>query len=366
MIEHTNTNPRAGLMAVRYLRALQVAAKADAGRDAAAAFASSQNWEKAGTIVNAIQKAGVGSSTDADLAVAPLATDLVEAIRPLTILGKLQGVKRAPFYSRLIGLSAGASARWVGYGKAAPISKATFSAPEALARKKVAALLISTDEFLRDGAPTAERALVADLVAAVAAAMDAAFVDVGSTGDANTPASITSTGASTASTGSSLAQIDADLSGLVDDLVDAGENLAFAHWILHPRSATYLARLRGTGGALAFPNLGVKGGEIFGLPAIVSAGVPVTADTSATTQISLVSGDGVLLADQDEAELSFARHASIEMDDSPSGNATTPVAASANMVSMFQTDSVGIQVVRSVNWLARRATMAATLTSVSY
>lgn len=364
MIEHSN--PRAGLMVARYLRALQTAHKADGGREAAAAFASSQNWERAGAIVGALQKAGVANSTDADLALAPLSTDLAEVVRPLTILGRLQGVKRVPFYSRLIGMSAGTVAHWIGRGVAAPLSRAQFSAPELLDRRKVAALLVTTDEFLRDGAPAAERALVADLAAAVAAAIDAAFVAVGNTGDDQTPASITSAGASTPSTGASLAQVDADLSGLVDDLLDAGENLAFAHWILHPRTATFLARLRGTGGALAFPNLNVRGGEIFGLPAIVSAGVPVTADTAATTQISLVSGDGVLLCDQDEAELTFARHASLEMDDSPTGDTATPAGATATRVSMFQSDSCAIQVVRSINWLPRRATVAATLTSVSY
>lgn len=364
MIEQSN--PRAGLMVARYLRSLQVAHKADAGREAAAAFASSQNWERAGTIVAALQKSGVGASTDADLALAPLSTDLAEVVRPLTILGRLQGVKRVPFYSRLIGMSAGTSAHWIGRGVAAPLSRATFSAPETLDRRKVAALLVTTDEFLRDGAPAAERALVADLAGAVAAALDEAFIAVGNTGDDQVPASITSAGASTPSTGSSLAQVDTDLSGLVDDLLDAGENLATATWILHPRSATFLARLRGTGGALAFPNLNVRGGEIFGLPAIVSAGVPVTADTAATTQISLISGDGVLLCDEDEAELSFARHASIEMDDTPTGNTSTPVAASAHQVSMFQTDSVGVQIVRSINWLPRRATVSSTLTSVSY
>src|SRR5690606_10658001 len=134
-------------------------------------------------------------------------------VRPLTIIGRLQGVKRVPFYSRLIGMSAGTSAYWIGHGVAAPLSRVTFSAPEALSRKKVGALLVTTNEFLRDGAPMAERALVADLARAVAQAVDAAFIDVSGTGSDQVPASITSSGASTVSTGSTLAQVDADLSG---------------------------------------------------------------------------------------------------------------------------------------------------------
>lgn len=362
-----------GLMAVRYLRSLHLGHLANdsdlsAGNEAraiGAAYAAGQNWNRGEAIVQAL-KSGVGASTDTDLAMAPLSTDLAAVVRPLTILGKLQGIKRVPFNSRLIGLSAATTAHWIGDGVAKPVSRVTFGSPEDLKRKMVAALLVTTSEFLRDGAPTAERALVADLAAAVAAAMDAALVDASNNGSDQMPASITSTGASSASTGTSLAQIDADLSGLVDDLVEAGENLAFAQWVLHPRSATFLARLRGPGGAAAFPNLGVKGGEIFGLPAIVSAGVPVTDDTASTTQISLISGDGILLADDDQADLRFARHASIEMDDSPTGDTATPTGASANVVSMFSTDSVGIQIVRSINWLPRRATVAATLTSVAY
>lgn len=368
-----DSHPR-GLLAARYLRALHMghcATETDLNgsseaRAVGAAYAASQGWTRGGAIVAAL-KAGVGSTTDDDLrARHPIGVDLAELVRPLTIVGRLRGMKRVPFHSRLIGMTAGAAAHWIAPGVAVPVSGATFAAPVVLTRTKVAALIVTTDEFLRDSSPIAERAFVADLAGAVAQAIDAAFIDVANTGAGEIPASITSGGESVASTGTMLASIDTDLGGLVDDLLDAGSNLSNAAWVMNPRTAAFLARLRGPGGGFVYPGISVRGGELLGLPVVVSAGVPVSADTSATTQISLIDADGVLLADDDDAELSFARDASIEMDSAPTGNSITPTAASKHIVNTFQTNSVGVLAVRSMNWLPRRTTVSSTLTSVPY
>ena len=292
-------------------------------------------------------------------------TDLAGLVRPQTIIGRLAGAKRLPFLSRTIGLSAGTTAYWRQAGVAVPVSGATFAAPTLLDRKAVHAMLVTTDEFLRESSPIAERALVADLVRAIAVAIDAALLDPSNSGDDSTPAAITTTG-SVASTGSTLAQIDADLRGAAEELASSGADMMSAVWAMHPRTATFLAALRGTGGAPAFPDLGVNGGTVFGLPVLVSAGVPMDADTAALTQISLISADALAIADEGETSLFMSRDATIEMADDPTGSGIAPAAATKQLVSMFQSNSVAIMASSYLNWAPRRSVVAATIHDVAY
>lgn len=347
----------------RYLRTKAIA-QDEPG--AAIAFAHSQGWSDVSRIVAQIKAAtpALGSSPSV---VAPIALDFVDLVQPKTILGRLQGVRRMPFGSRMIGLSAATRAHWVKPGNAIPVSGSAFTAPNEIHRKAVAAIMVASDDLLRSADPQVEQALVADLVGATVAALDEAFIDVANAGTDATPTSITYGGPSTASTGSDLDAIRFDLKGLVATLVDGGANLMRASWVMHPRTATHLAALRGGAcGAPAFPDIGVNGGTLLGLPAIVSASVPVTADTSAETTITLIDADGVLLVDDGEADISLAKHATLEMDSEPTGDATTPTAQSKHRVSLFQSDATAIKALRYLNWLPRRTTVAATLTGVDY
>ena len=107
------------------------------------------------------------------------------------------------------------------------------------------------------------------------------------------------------------------------------------------------------------------GGGLLGIPAIVSAGVPMPDDTAAETQISLIVGSGIIMAGG-EIELRTSKQAGIEMDTTPTGDAGTPTAQSANMVSMFQSNTTALMTLGHVHWKARRSTISATLHSVSY
>jgi hypothetical protein len=54
-------------------------------------------------------------------------------------------------------------------------------------------------------------------------------------------------------------------------------------------------------------------------------------------------------------QVSISNVATIEQDDSPQGASDTPTAASATLMSMYQTESTAIKVVRSVNFAKRRS-----------
>lgn len=360
MILQTNDINRA-LGAVDFFRSL---AWGEGNLGLAAAWAAGQNLKHAKALGEYLQKAGVSASHDDDLRDNAIAYDLAGVIRGNSILDQLPGRVTLPFLSRHIGLSAGARAYWKLPGLAVPASQISFGAPTDLGRKMVAAMVIAFERFLREATPPGRRALAADLISAAVDAHNRALVDPDNAGDDDTPAAITYAGFKTASTGASLAAIDTDLRGLVEAL--ASEDLATARWVLHPRSAAYLATLRDSGGGLAYPSIGVTGGSMLGIPAIVSQSVPVSDDTSSLTSLSLIIGSGIAVADENEIELRYSRNASIEMDTAPTGDAGTPTAASANIVSMFQTGSAALMVTSWINWVARRSTVAATLTDVAY
>lgn len=349
------------LGAVRYLRSLVVSKE---NPEAAAGWIAGQNWRNTDALLELVTRSGVSAADDADLRGRnPVLTDLAGQVRAASVLGQLPGVVELPWMAATVGLSGAARAVWVRQGVAVPASAITLGEPGLLDEHLVGALLIARDQFLRQAGPLAEKALAAELIAATAEAFDNALLDVANTGSGDAPASITSTGYSTASTGSTLSAIDTDLGGLVEEL--SGEDLASARWVLHPRTAAYLARLRGTGGALAYPGIGVNGGEILGIPAVVSKGVPMDADTAAETQISLIVGSGVAMAGG-EVELRTSKQAAIEMDTQPTGDAGTPTAQSAYMVSMFQSNCTALMTLGHINWRARRSTVAATLTAVGF
>ena len=292
----------------------------------------------------------------------PVALDLAVLVRPMSIIGRMRGVRQLPFNHRLVGFSTAARAYWRRPGSAIPVTDAGFNSPADLDRKTVGAILIAPNEALESANPMVERQLIADLSAAVASAMDAAFVDATNAGSDSTPAAITRAGTIAASTGTTVAAIDSDLAGMVSALLAGGSTLQSAAWVLHPRTAFYLSRLRGSDGGPIHPRITALGGDLFGLPVLVSAGVPLV---GANTQIALIDGDGIALGDEDEGRIELAVSGSIEMNSDPTGNINAPSAPST-VVSMFQTESTAIKIVRSMNWLPRRPIVAATLTAVAY
>ena len=350
------------LAVAHFLRALSVA---EGNKAAALAFLEGQNLPERTKAAAVSQLKAATGGINGSGAVGAAALDLAALVWPMTVIGQLRGVRRASFNARLLGMTAATSAAWVAPGGSIPLSGVSFNAPEDLSRKMVGALAVTTNETLRDADPELQRTLVADLAGAIVKAMDAAFLDPANTGSASTSAAITTTGVTTSSlTGIDADAISTDLGELVETL--AGEDLQTASWVLHPRTAAYLARLRGTGGALAFPGIGVNGGQLLGLPVVVSAGVPLSDDTAAETQVSLIVGSGVLLADSGETEITLSTAATLEMDSAPQGDSTNPTASSAYRVGLFQVDAAAIKAVRYANWLPRRATVAATLTGVPY
>ncbi len=321
----------------------------------ARAFAEGQRWTNTPTVVTALRAAVEAlDPTEQAAMMQPVAWDFAEFIRPMTIVGRLQGMRRVAFDVPMLNMSDGATASWTAEGSPMPISAASFGETQVLKRAKCSSVVVVPEELARSSNPAAELALRDDLGRAAAQAIDGAFVDPTNAGGAEKPASVTYGAASFESTGTALANVDADLRGMVDALTD----LTAAHWIVHPRTATALSLMRGSGGAPAFPTINARGGTLMGLPVIIG-NVPVVAGSPDETTIILLDADGIALADDNAADFEVARHASVIMDD-------TPEAGAQQLLSLWQAGLAALRAQRWINWKVRRPSIAAVLSGVTY
>lgn len=327
-----------GLGAVRVLKALAIAKNDNV---TAEGFAQASPWLGRDSIAHYI-KSPAATITTAEMGpLTPVGDDLMTALRPLTLLGRLPGLRKLPTRTRLLNQSTGFRGYWVREGKPIPMSGGAFTASE-LETLRVGALTVVSNELLRSTMPSVERAILHDLLAACSEAMDGAFIGVANAGvSKERPPSVTFGVAPIAAGGGSVAQIDAALTAAQLQLIAAGNSLTTAAWVLHPALAAKMAALRGSGGAAIYPGLGALGGELAGLPALTSAG----ADDAT---IALVDANNIGFA-EGEPRLSTSTAATIDMA-APGGD---PV-----RVSMFTNECTALLVAVPVVWQMRRPAVA--------
>lgn len=348
---HSGANPYSARTAARVIRSL-VVAKGQA--DVAQMYAAGQNWTDAPAVVDYLKATVTQMGSTTLLPATSAAADFSAAVRPLTVLGRLQGTRRVPLLLRVLTALNGTHAAFVAEGRPVPVSTIDL-AGQTLPPRKVSGIAIESIELATSSKPVAENVLTEDIVGACATAIDTAFLDPSNAGDDATPAAITSGVTPLTSTGSTLAAIDADLRTMMNELILAGSTMQFAQWILRPLTAAYLAGLRGSGGDLAFPGVSVLGGTLLGLPVIVTGSFS-DAGSPPAGHIVLVDGSQVALADENQAEIAISTEAAFQLQDAPSNDASTATATTT--ISMFQTGGVAIRASRYLNWVLRRQYVA--------
>lgn len=314
-----------------------------------------------------VSKAAVAPGTTTDSAwAAPLAQldamgeAFVALIRPKTVLGRLSGVRPVPFRIKFPRQTGGTVANWVGQGRPIGVSKMALESDELL-HSKLASICVVTDELARSSNPQALRLIENDLSASLIEASDVSFLDPTRTADPDiSPASITYGADHLTSTGSSAAQVEADLKALFAKVTTA---LSAPYLVMRPSTAIYLATLRSSGQRV-FPNIGALGGDIWGVPVLISASMPtVTAGSPAVTSsyIVLIDAAEIFLAD-DGIELDTSSHAAIELQDV----ATNPPVAATVFTSLWQMNLTGVRAIRFVNWERARDGAVAYIDGVTY
>lgn len=334
--------PGTGL--VRYARALIVAKG-----NLIHALEFSKQWRDSTPEVELAIKAAVaaGTTTDATWAgpLAPLtalASEFLEYLRPATVLGRIPGLRHVPFNITVPAQTGGGTYGWVGQGAPKPVGKLAFSSTS-LGVAKCAGIIVISEELARVSTPSAEEVIRVDMRNGIAAFLDVEFTDPAKAPVANvSPGSVTNGVALIPSSGPTAANARTDLNALAGAMLAAGISTAGAVLLMSETNALALGTAMNPLGQPLFPNLSPTGGTVAGYAAITSQALG--------TNVILIKGEGVLIADDGGIEIDVSREASVQMDSAP----MNPADATVVMTSLWQNNLVGLRADRFINWKRAR------------
>ena len=279
-----------------------------------------------------------GNTTDATWA-GPLvnqtiAADFIELLRPATIIGKIPGLRRAPFNTKVPSQTAGGTYGWVGEAKPKPVTKLAFSA-ETLGVNKAAGIIVLTEELVRLSNPSAEALVRADMIAGIAQFLDAQFIDpaVAAVAGVN-PASITNGAATAVATTNPMA----DLITLLNHFATNNIPIEGLTLIMSQANALAMSFYTNTDGSPLFPGIGISGGTYRGITIITSQ--------AAAGNVIALQPALILYADDGGVSIDVSREASLQMDTAP----MSPVDATTVLVSLWQHNMVGLRAERFISW----------------
>jgi HK97 family phage major capsid protein/HK97 family phage prohead protease len=341
----------------------RVASHLSQGEFTASQFAE-RRWGKTNPQLVQVIKAGVsgGSSTVVDstswgseLAAADsrFTGDFIEYLYAQTAFDRLP-LREIPANVKVKGQDGTATSYWVGESRAIPVSAQDFFDVE-LTYSKVAALAVISKELIFHSSPSAEMLVRDGLVNASAQRVDTTFFGTaGASGAA--PAGILNGVTPIGTSGADGDGVRADIKALLAKFQEV-YNASGLYWVMNPTLETGLSLMRNPLGVPEFAEM--MNGNLWRFPAIVGDNV------NASHLILMKPSDVYKIGDRG-LEVSVSDQATIEMDNSPAGNAEAPTASSANPVSMFQTENVALKVVRPMNFAKRRASAVQYINNANY
>lgn len=273
--------------------------------------------------------------------------DFVEYLRARTVVGQVSDrLRRLPFDTPVLVQGSGGAAKWVKEGAAKPLTQWSYTRTK-LAPLKVATIAAATKEMLSRASAAADALIRDELSRAVEAAIDGTFVSAAAAVTDESPAGILNGVTATTLTGDGTVEgIRCDVATMLKALVGNNLSVAGAFWVMPETVAIDLSMATNLAGAPAFPGVTPTGGTFAGLPVFTSQYVGANV-------VMLIKGDEIFLGDEGGIQVSMSDQASLVMDDAPASNSTTPTAA--QVVSLWQTNSVGFLVERFINFTKRRS-----------
>ena len=287
--------------------------------------------------------------------------DFVDFLRPQTILGRfgaggIPGLRAVMFRTPLLAQTSGGQGYWVGEGRAKPLTAFAFTRTT-LEPLKVANICALTEESIRYSSPKSDILVRDSLAAALRERLDIDFISPAKTAVAGiSPASITNGAETIASSGDDADAIRLDIRSVWAKYTAENNPPSSGVWIMSSNSAVALAMMTNPLGQPEFGSMSMTGGTLQGMPVIASDYVGDI--------VVLVNSTDIYLADDGEIAIDASREASLEMSDTPAHNSITPTPA--QLVSMWQTNSVAIRAERTINWMRRRDPAVVYLTGVSW
>lgn len=278
-----------------------------------------------------------------------LASGFAEYLRPLTILGRINGLRNVPFKVKIPRQTGGATVGWVGENKSKPVSALAFDSVT-LDHFKVAGIVALSRELVMLSTPSAEALVRDDLSRAIAQYVDDSLTDPDRAEVATvSPASLTNGVTPVAATGTAYTNFAADWRSLMALFLAA--NITPDTVIMSQTQALAFSLIETSLGVRRFPDLTITGGNFLGLNAIASENIQWTEDSPQEGfPIIVLRADEIMLADEGGVSIDVSTEASVQMDSAP----TDPITASQVLVSFWQQNLVGIRAERMINWKKRR------------
>lgn len=282
--------------------------------------------------------------------------DFIEFLYAMTIFDRLP-LREVPARVHIKGQDGAATGYWVGESKGIPVSKPDFSDVE-LTPLKVAAISVCSKELIADSSPSAEMWIRDSIAKASAQRVDQTFLSTTAASAGVSPAGILNGLSAAVPSGTDADAVRADLMTLYTGFLTA-KNASGLVQVMTPSMAKALSLLRNSLGQREFPDIRADGGTLEG--------------DQVFTGDNVTSGDWILLKPSDiwkigdtGIEISMSDTATIEQDSAPQGAGDTPTAASATLMSLWQTEQVGFKVVRRINYQKRRTSAVAYLSDAEY
>lgn len=276
--------------------------------------------------------------------------DMVEFLRARGLFGQISSrFRNLPFDAPVLIQSTGGNAEWVQEGAAKPLTQWTYTRTK-LTPLKVAAIAAATKEMLMRASMAADTLIRDEIARAVNARIDTTLVSDAAAVSDESPAGLRNGTTPLVLTGDgSIQGIRCDIAAFLKALVADNLSVSGAFWIMSESVAIDLSMAANEVGATAFPGVTPTGGTLAGLPVFTSQYV---LDESEGPVVMLVKGDEIFLGDEGGIQVSVSDQASLQMDTAPTNNSVTPTAT--QLVSLWQTNSVGFLVERILNWAKRR------------
>jgi HK97 family phage major capsid protein/HK97 family phage prohead protease len=326
--------------------------------------------------VHHVLKAAVAAGTTTDVNWAgslvqyqDFAGDFINFLRPATIIGKfgtngIPSLNKVPFNIRVAGQTSGGSGYWVGEGKPKPLTKFDFTTIT-MTWAKVANIAVLTEEEVRFSSPSAEAKVRDALAEALIERLDRDFVDPAKALVAGvSPASITNGVTPIAASGTDADAVKRDFAALMGSFVASNISPTDVVLIMSGTTAMNISLMFNALGNRDFPDISLNGGTLLGIPVIVSQYL-AAGGSPPTGLVILVNAKDIYLADDGQVVIDASREASVEMlDGTLLQNAT--VGTGASLVSLWQSNLLGLKAERFINWKKRRAGAVAYINNAAY
>jgi len=286
----------------------------------------------------------------------------LDYLRPRTILGRfgtgsIPALRSIPFRVPIVTQTGAGAGYWVGEAKAKPLTSFAFTRTT-LSPLKVANICVLSMENVRFSSPSSDAIVRDQLVQALAARLDTDFISPTKTAVAGvSPASITNGAAAIVSSGDDADAIRLDIRSLLAKFNAANNPVTSGVFVMTSACAQALAMMVNPLGQQEFPTMTATGGTVYGMPVIASDYVPAAV-------VVLINTSDIFLGDEGGFSVDTSQEASLEMSDAPTHDSSTPTAA--QLVSMFQTNSVAVRAERIINWMRGRSQSVSYLTSADW